>query len=94
MAMKDMAFTEYISSLRQISISEDIRISHGSENMRKRRRVAQHYLTRGKMKLTPEDISLLCKGDSTIAIKEIKSSVLHAHPYLRSYVYVKPTVCG
>ncbi|TKY56162.1 hypothetical protein E2542_SST20603 [Spatholobus suberectus] len=63
LAMKGHAFNEYISSLRQISISEVFRISHGSGKIRKRRRGAQHYLSRGTMMLSPEDISLVCEGD-------------------------------
>ncbi|KAK7373146.1 hypothetical protein VNO80_06544 [Phaseolus coccineus] len=62
-SVKGLALSEYMSSLRQISISEGFRISHGSENVRKRRRVGPHYLSKGRMKLTPEDISVVCKGD-------------------------------
>ncbi|KAK8466810.1 hypothetical protein PHAVU_008G163600 [Phaseolus vulgaris] len=62
LSMKGLAFSEYMSSLRQISISEGFRISHGSENVKKRRRVGPHYLSKGRMKLTPEDISVVCKG--------------------------------
>ncbi|KAK7385200.1 hypothetical protein VNO78_30913 [Psophocarpus tetragonolobus] len=63
LAMKGLAFNEYISSLRRISILEGFRISNGSEKMRKRRRVAPHYLSRGRMSLSPEHISLVCEGD-------------------------------
>ncbi|KAJ1439279.1 P-loop containing nucleoside triphosphate hydrolase, partial [Sesbania bispinosa] len=63
LAMKGVAFSEYLSSLRQISISEGFRITHGVKKMRKgRTRGAQHYLSRGSM-LSPEDISLVCEGD-------------------------------
>ncbi|GAU30891.1 hypothetical protein TSUD_15770 [Trifolium subterraneum] len=62
-AIKDIAFSEYLSSLRQISISEGFRISHGVKKMRKGRRSAEHYLSRGKMVLSPEDISLVSEGD-------------------------------
>ncbi|XP_020211391.1 uncharacterized protein LOC109796146 isoform X2 [Cajanus cajan] len=62
LAMKGLAFNEYISSLRQISISEGSRISHGSGKMRKGRRGALHYLSRGSM-MSPEDILLVCEGD-------------------------------
>ncbi|RDX99720.1 hypothetical protein CR513_17195, partial [Mucuna pruriens] len=62
LAMKGLAFNEYISSLRQISILEGFRISHGFKMLRKQRRGAQHYLSRGKM-MSPEDISLVCEGD-------------------------------
>ncbi|XP_058724512.1 uncharacterized protein LOC131595988 isoform X2 [Vicia villosa] len=61
-AIIGIAFNEFLSSLRQISISEGFRMSQGVKNMRKGRRSAQHYLSRGKM-LSPEDISLLCEGD-------------------------------
>ncbi|XP_061341920.1 uncharacterized protein LOC133288219 isoform X2 [Gastrolobium bilobum] len=63
LALKGVAFNEYLSSLRQISISEGVRISKGVEKMRKgRRRSSQHYLSGGTM-LSPEDISLVCEGD-------------------------------
>lgn len=62
-AIQGIAFSELLSSLRQISISEDFRISQGVKKMRKGRRNAEHYLSRGKMVLSPEDISLLCEGD-------------------------------
>ncbi|XP_045830121.1 uncharacterized protein LOC123921561 isoform X2 [Trifolium pratense] len=62
-AIKGIAFSEYLSSLRQISISEDFRISQGVKKMRKGRRNAEHYLSRGKMVLSPEDISSVCEGD-------------------------------
>ncbi|KAL2317795.1 hypothetical protein Fmac_031671 [Flemingia macrophylla] len=62
MTMKGVALNEYISSLRQISISESYRISNGSGKMRKARRSAQHYLSRGSM-MSPDDILLVCDGD-------------------------------
>ncbi|KAK7275661.1 hypothetical protein RIF29_16782 [Crotalaria pallida] len=64
LALKGIAFNEYLSSLRQISVSEGIRMSQGVEKRRGRRvRDSQHYLSRGKMMLSPEDISLVCEGD-------------------------------
>ncbi|KAI5394394.1 uncharacterized protein LOC127092501 isoform X2 [Lathyrus oleraceus] len=62
-AIKGIAFNEFLSSLRHISISEGFQMSQGVKNMRKGRRSAQHYLSRGKMMLSPEDISLMCEGD-------------------------------
>ncbi|CAI8605542.1 unnamed protein product [Vicia faba] len=61
--IKGIAFNDVLSSLRQISISEGFRMSQGVKNMRKGRRSARHYLSRGKMMLSPEDISLVCEGD-------------------------------
>ncbi|CAK8570335.1 unnamed protein product [Lathyrus sativus] len=61
-AIKGIAFNEFLSSLRQISISEGFRMSQGVKNMRKGRRSAQHYFSRGKM-MSQEDISLICEGD-------------------------------
>jgi len=37
LSVRGLALSEYISALRQISISEGFRISHDSENTRKRR---------------------------------------------------------
>ncbi|MED6197474.1 hypothetical protein PIB30_056781 [Stylosanthes scabra] len=63
LALKGTAFNEYLSSVRQISISEGLRILQGVEKKRGRRaRSAQHYLSRGTM-MSPEDISLVCQGD-------------------------------
>ncbi|WJX10250.1 hypothetical protein P8452_00995 [Trifolium repens] len=62
-AIKGIAFSEYLSSLRQISISEGFRISQGVKKMRRGRRNAEHYLSRVKMVLSPEDISMVCEGD-------------------------------
>lgn len=39
LAMKGIAFNEYLSSLRQISVSEDLRMSQGAKKMRKGRYV-------------------------------------------------------
>ncbi|XP_019430603.1 PREDICTED: uncharacterized protein LOC109337953 isoform X1 [Lupinus angustifolius] len=65
LALKGTVFNEYISSLRQISVSEGIRISQDVEKKRGRSRVrgSEHYLSKGKMMLSPEDISLVCEGD-------------------------------
>ncbi|XP_012570633.1 uncharacterized protein [Cicer arietinum] len=63
MAIRGIAFNEFLSSLRQISISEGLRISEGVNKTRKGRRSAQHYLSRGTMMLSSEDISLVCEGD-------------------------------
>ncbi|MED6136964.1 hypothetical protein PIB30_060643 [Stylosanthes scabra] len=63
LALKGTAFNEYLSSVRQISISEGLCILQGAEKKRGRRgRSAQHYLSRGTM-MSPEDISLVCQGD-------------------------------
>ncbi|KAK7301352.1 hypothetical protein RJT34_12215 [Clitoria ternatea] len=63
LATRGLAFNEYLSSLRQISVSEGFRISQGVGKLRKRRtRGAQHYLSGGTM-MSLEDISLLCEGD-------------------------------
>ncbi|XP_028774992.1 uncharacterized protein LOC114731905 isoform X2 [Neltuma alba] len=72
LALKGVAFNEYLSSLRLIAGLEDFRMSQGAEKTRRRRyvlpkpilaRVAQHYLSKGTMTLSREDISLLCEGD-------------------------------
>ncbi|CAL0307858.1 unnamed protein product [Lupinus luteus] len=64
LALKGTVFNEYLSSLRQISVSEGIRISQDVEKKRGRSvRGSQHYLSKGKMMLSPEDISLVCEGD-------------------------------
>ncbi|XP_027332493.1 uncharacterized protein LOC113847527 isoform X2 [Abrus precatorius] len=64
LTLKGLALNEYVSSLRQISISEGFRISQGVAKTRKlRMRGSQHYLSRCRMKLSPEDISLVCEGD-------------------------------
>ncbi|KAL1337277.1 hypothetical protein AAHE18_10G127900 [Arachis hypogaea] len=63
LALKGTAFNEYLSTVRQISISEGLRILQGVEKKRgKRARSAQHYLSRCTM-MSPEDISLVCQGD-------------------------------
>ncbi|KAJ7959130.1 ATPase family AAA domain-containing protein 5 [Quillaja saponaria] len=62
LAVKGIAFCEYLSSLRKISRSEASRLSKGIETTRKRRgRTARHYLSTGNLMLSPEDISLLCE---------------------------------
>ncbi|XP_054788869.1 uncharacterized protein LOC129294480 isoform X2 [Prosopis cineraria] len=64
LALKGVAFNEYLSSLRLIARLEDLRISQGAEKTRRRRaRGAQHYLSKGTMILSREDISLLGEGD-------------------------------
>ncbi|XP_061363887.1 uncharacterized protein LOC133307395 [Gastrolobium bilobum] len=62
LALKGVAFNEYLSSLRQISRSEAFRISQGAEKRKGRVRGAQHYLSTCTM-LSPEDISLVSEGD-------------------------------
>ncbi|KAA8546400.1 hypothetical protein F0562_002861 [Nyssa sinensis] len=60
LALKGDSFPEYLSSLRQISRSEDSRLSESIDKTKQRRvRVAQHYLSSGALMLSPEDISLL-----------------------------------
>ncbi|KAK2442206.1 P-loop containing nucleoside triphosphate hydrolase superfamily protein [Trifolium repens] len=62
LALKGDIFNEYLSSLRQISRSEAVRVSQGVEKKRRgRSRGAQHYLSRCTM-LSPEDITLV-SGD-------------------------------
>ncbi|KAF7816861.1 ATPase family AAA domain-containing protein 5 [Senna tora] len=66
LAMKGAAFNEYLSSLRHISRAEAFRLSQGvveKTRRRSRMRGAQHYLSSGKMMLSPEDISSLCEGE-------------------------------
>ncbi|XP_048332117.2 uncharacterized protein LOC107421034 isoform X1 [Ziziphus jujuba] len=58
MTLKGVAFNEYLSSLRNISRSEASRLSENIDNTR-RKRVARHYLSTGKLMLSPEDISML-----------------------------------
>ncbi|KAI9097944.1 hypothetical protein K1719_025715 [Acacia pycnantha] len=64
-APKGVAFNEYLSSLRLIAGLEDLRISKSAAEKTRRRRVrgSQHYLSKGTMSLSCEDISLLCEGD-------------------------------
>ncbi|KAM6572301.1 hypothetical protein CsatA_016381 [Cannabis sativa] len=60
MTLKGAACYEYLSSLRCISKSEASRLSENSVKPRKRRRwVDRHYLSNGKLMLTPEKISAL-----------------------------------
>ncbi|XP_027190964.1 uncharacterized protein [Cicer arietinum] len=63
LALKGDIFNEYLSSLRQISRSEAVRVSQGVEKKRRgRSRGSQHYLSRCTM-LSPEDITLVSDGD-------------------------------
>ncbi|MED6207040.1 hypothetical protein PIB30_032156 [Stylosanthes scabra] len=59
--LKGVAFSEYLSSVRQMSRSEDLRVSQGVKR-RGRVRGGQHYLSRCTM-LSPEDISLVSEGN-------------------------------
>ncbi|KAK2442231.1 P-loop containing nucleoside triphosphate hydrolase superfamily protein [Trifolium repens] len=62
LTLKGDIFNEYLSSLRQISRSEAVRVSQGVEKKRRgRSRGAQHYLSRCTM-LSPENITLV-SGD-------------------------------
>ncbi|KAM7253025.1 hypothetical protein ACFE04_025643 [Oxalis oulophora] len=57
LALKGIAYHEYLSSLGCMSRSETLRVSGGCQNRTKRRgRVARHYLS---TLLSPEDISIL-----------------------------------
>ncbi|XP_045803964.1 uncharacterized protein LOC123897403 [Trifolium pratense] len=59
LALKGDIFNEYLSSLRQISRSDAVRVSQGVEKKRRgRSRGAQHYLSRCTT-LSPEDIALV-----------------------------------
>ncbi|XP_073225488.1 uncharacterized protein [Cicer arietinum] len=63
LALKGDIFNEYLSSLRQISRSEAVRVSQGVEKKRRgRSRGSQHYLSRCTM-LSPQDITLVSDGD-------------------------------
>ncbi|XP_058787652.1 uncharacterized protein LOC131662001 [Vicia villosa] len=62
-ALKGDIFYEYLSSLRQISRSEAVRVSQCVEKKRRgRSRGFQHYLSRCTM-LSPEAITLVSDGD-------------------------------
>ncbi|XP_057728037.1 uncharacterized protein LOC130943949 isoform X1 [Arachis stenosperma] len=61
LVLKGVAFNEYLSSMRQISRSEDFRVSQGVKR-RGRVRGSQHYLSKCTM-LSPEDISLVSERD-------------------------------
>ncbi|KAI4337809.1 hypothetical protein L6164_016181 [Bauhinia variegata] len=66
LTLKGIAFSEYLSSLRQISRSEALRLSRSPAKTRRRRvRGAQHYLSSGRMALSPQDISLLSEVSFT-----------------------------
>lgn len=71
LALKGVQFFEYLSSLRCISRSEALRLSKGTNKMKRRRgRVARHYLSTGSHLFSPEDITLL--GQSKLPYKDIQ----------------------
>ncbi|KAL9269663.1 hypothetical protein AKJ16_DCAP20243 [Drosera capensis] len=51
LAVKGYSSHEYLSSLAKISRSEAIQLSQDSENTRRRRRIARHYLSNGRLSL-------------------------------------------
>ncbi|KAI3951550.1 hypothetical protein MKX01_018666 [Papaver californicum] len=63
LALRGSAFSDYVSSLSQISKFEASRLSNNIDKPKNRRRgrAAHHYLSAGQLMLSPEDVSLLAQ---------------------------------
>ncbi|KAI3888792.1 hypothetical protein MKX03_002071 [Papaver bracteatum] len=63
LALRGSAFSDYVSSLSQISKFEASRLSNNIDKPKNRRRgrAARHYLSAGQLMLSPEDVSLLAQ---------------------------------